>query len=326
MKPGRRARAKEGALPDQPTLLIYSRDAAEYAALVRALGYPGAILPCSHPEEGLRHAPRAEIMLVWRAPAALFRAAPGLRWVQSLGAGVEDLVRADIPDGIPVTRVVDLFGPYIAEYIFGHLLHRTLDIPRVRAQQAARRWEPFRIGLLRGRRIGVAGLGSIGRELVRKARAFDMEVWGLSRSGAPVEGVARVFRPEERLEFVAGLDVLASVLPRTPATDRLFGAAEFAAMKPGALVVNCGRGAVLDEAALVDALRSGHLGGAILDVFATEPLPPDSPLWGLPNVTVTPHISGPSVPAEVAAFFMENFRRHRAGEPLAGVVDRCRGY
>lgn len=313
-------------MSERPSLLIYSRDAADYARLLAGLNYPGEILACSDPAEGLRLAPRAEIMLVWRAPAGLFRAAPRLRWAQSLGAGVEDLVVADIPDGVVVTRVVDLFGSYIAEYVFGHLLHRTLDIPRVRAQQAARRWEHFRIGLLRGQRIGVAGLGSIGLEVVRKARAFDMEVWGLSRGGAPVEGVARVFRPEQRREFVAGLDVLAIVLPRTEGTERLFGAAEFAAMRAGALIVNCGRGAVLDEPALVDALRSGRLGGAILDVFTEESLPPDSPLWSLPNVTVTPHISGPSVPDEVAAFFMANFRRFAAGEPLVGIVDRGRGY
>jgi glyoxylate/hydroxypyruvate reductase A len=127
-------------------------------------------------------------------------------------------------------------------------------------------------------------------------------------------------------QFLSGLDALSVNLPLTPQTERLFGAAEFAALPLGAFVVNTSRGKVLDQAALVEALQSGHLGGAALDVFVEEPLPAESPLWTMPNVTVTAHLSGPSTPEEVVPQFVANYRRYLAGEAMTGLVDRLKGF
>jgi glyoxylate/hydroxypyruvate reductase A len=305
------------------TVLIYHASrAGEYAGLLQALLSEVRLLTAATPEEASRLAPEAEVLFSWRFPADLFARCARLRWVQAMGAGVEDLVGAPLPEGCRLTRVEGLFGGYMSEYAFAHMLAHAQQLRRLYAAQAAERWEPFQIGKLAGKRLGVAGAGSIGAEVARKGKAFGMEVWALVRSGRPLPGADRVFRPEQAAEFTAGVDYLVSSLPLTPETRGLINPLQ---MKQGALLVNMGRGATIDEGALLEAARSGRI-QAVLDVFAVEPLPAGHPLWSLPGVTVTPHISGPSVPAEVAEYFAANLRRFEAGQPLAGLVDRQRGY
>ncbi len=310
------------------TILVYARGGAEhYAEAVRRAVPTAVVRAASDPAAARAAVPDAEILLSWRLPHELYALAARLRWVQCLGAGVEDIVAAaELPRSVAVTRIVDQFGVSIAEYVFAELLARVRDLERVRAQQAERLWRPFVAERLAGRTLGVAGLGSIGREVVRKGRAFDMRVLGLSRTAAPDGLVDRHFGPDAWTAFVRELDYLVLVLPLTPQTRGVVGAEVLAAMRPGSVLVNVGRGAVVDEAALVEALRAGRPGGAVLDVFETEPLPPESPLWSLPGVTVSPHISGPSRTDEVAAFFLDNLARFERGEPLAGLVERERGY
>jgi glyoxylate/hydroxypyruvate reductase A len=192
--------------------------------------------------------------------------------------------------------------------------------------QRRRAWEPLEVRTLAGLTIGVAGLGSIGREMVRKARAFDMRVLGLSRTGDAPAGMDRLFRPDEWLGFVQDLDVLVLTLPLTAETEGVVNRDVLAAMPDRALLVNVGRGGLIVEEDLVAALRSGKIAGAVLDVFAQEPLPADSPLWTMPGVTVTPHISGPSTIDGVAGYFLANLYRYMRGDPLVGMVDRARGY
>jgi glyoxylate/hydroxypyruvate reductase A len=310
------------------TILVYARGAAEhYAEAVRRAVPTAVVRAASDPAAARAALPDAEILLSWRLPHELYALAARLRWVQCLGAGVEDIVAAaELPRSVAVTRIVDQFGAAIAEYVFAELLARVRELERVRAQQAERLWRPFVAERLAGRTLGVAGLGSIGREVVRKGRAFDMRVFGLSRTAAPDGLVDRHFGPDAWAAFVRDLDYLVLALPLTPQTRAVVGAEVLAAMRPGSVLVNVGRGALVDEAALVEALRAGRPGGAVLDVFEREPLPPESPLWSLPGVTVSPHISGPSRTDEVAAFFLDNLARFERGEPLAGLVERERGY
>ncbi|MFZ5827014.1 MAG: D-2-hydroxyacid dehydrogenase [Bacillota bacterium] len=305
------------------TILIYNAArAAEYHDLLRPLLPQHRLIPCATREEAEAAVAEADILFSWKFPADLFARAPRLRWVQAMGAGVEDLVSAPLPAGCLLTRVEGLFGTYMSEYAFAHMLAHTQQLGRLYKAQEERRWEPFLVGKLAGKRLGVAGTGSIGAEVAARGKGFGMEVWALVRSPRPLPHVDRLFTPAEAAEFNAGVDYLVSSLPFTPETVGLINPEQ---MKDGALLINMGRGATISEDGLLRAVRSGRI-RAVLDVFEREPLAPDHPFWAEPGITVTPHLSGPSVPAEVAEYFATNVERYLCGQPLVGLVDRERGY
>ena len=170
------------------------------------------------------------------------------------------------------------------------------------------------------------GTGSIGSDIAGMAKAFGMRITGFSRSGASVEGFERVFAGNQLDDFLAEPDYLVCVLPNTPGTRHLLDAGAFRAMKSGCYLVNVGRGALIDEEALADALFKGELSGAVLDVFQDEPLPQESPLWNAPGLIVTAHVAAKSWPQDIARIFMENYRRYVAGKPLKYQIDFERGY
>lgn len=305
------------------TILIYNANrAAEYHDLLRPLLPEHRLIPCATRAEAERHVAEADVLFSWRLPVDLFARAARLRWVQTMGAGVEDLVGAPLPDGCLLTRVEGLFGTYMSEYAFAHMLAHTQQLAHLYQAQARRSWESFFVGKLAGKRLGVAGTGSIGAEVAAKGKAFGMEVWALVRTPREMEHVDRIFTPAEAAAFTEGVDYLVSSLPLTPETARLINPEQ---MKKGALLINMGRGATISADALLRAVRSGRI-QAVLDVFEQEPLAPEHPFWTEPGITVTPHISGPSVPADVAGYFAQNLERYLAGQPLTGLVDRTRGY
>lgn len=305
------------------TVLIYhTARAAKFADLVRPHLPHVRLLTASTPEEAEGAVAEADVLFSWRFPTHLYARAARLRWVQAMGAGLEDLIAAPLPPGCLLTRVEGLFGGYMSEYAFGYMLAHAQRHARSAAAQAEGRWEPFLVGKLQGKRLGVAGAGSIGMEVARKGKAFGMEVWALARSAKATEHVDRAFTPAQAAAFTSGVDYLVSSLPLTPETVGLIDPRQ---MKEGALLINMGRGATIDEQAILETVRAGRI-QAVLDVFATEPLPAGHPFWTTPGITVTPHISGPSVPADVAEYFAANFRRYEAGQPLVGLVDRQRGY
>lgn len=313
---------------ERPIILAYSRRIApELRAWLLAHDCPGTVLTASTAEEAGPLIGDAEILFGAGFPTELMASAAHLRWVQSINAGINELVAAEaIPDTVTLTRIVGQFGTPIAEYVFAECLAHVRELERTRTAQRERRWDHFVAGTLAGKTLGVAGLGSIGREIVRKGRAFDMQVYGLSRSGTAAGIVDRHFGPNDWLEFAAGVDVLVLTLPWTAETAGVIARSVLAAMRPDSLLVNVGRGALIDDEALIEAAREGRIGGAVLDVFQHEPLPADHPLWSTPNIIVTPHISGPSTVDGVSQFFLANLQRYLAGEPLLGVVDRVRGY
>jgi phosphoglycerate dehydrogenase-like enzyme len=202
----------------------------------------------------------------------------------------------------------------------------TQRIDRFREQQRRRRWVEVAPRKLRGSTLCVVGLGDIGRAIARTARGLGMTVIGVTRGGKPVAEAERVYPTRAMRPALARADFVVLTVPLTPQTRGLVSARELAAMKPSAWLVNIGRGPLVDEGALVAALRGRRIGGAVLDVFDEEPLPPRHPLWALDNVAITPHVSGPSIPAEIAPIFNDNLRRYLAGRPLRHVVDRARGY
>ena len=312
------------------TVLVYHPDASDakaYAALVHARRAPIRVAVCATPADAMAAAGEAAVVYGWKVPAEIYPRARRLKWLHVMGAGVDSALVPTLPADVIVTRVPGVFGPWMREYVLGWCLAITQRTETYRAAQRERRWRddvlPERLS---GKTITIVGLGDIGRTIAAAARALDMRVIGVNRSGRAVRGVERV-SPLRRLEGAVGeADFVVLVLPLTDATRGVFGAQALAAMKPAAWLVNIGRGALVDDAALLGALRARRIAGAVLDVFATEPLPPDHPLWTLDNVIVTPHISGPSTPAQMAPVFNDNLARWLAGRPLRHVVDRARGY
>lgn len=310
-----------------PLLIYHPELAALHERLARAGGYPGPVAVASAPAEAAAHLPTAEVILTTpQFPKALLPRAVRLRWIESVWAGVESWLADPLPPGVVLTRGVGPYGPIMAEYVMAHLLRLSQDLDRVRDQQRARRWAPWAPRTLAGRCLGVLGIGAIGGAVACLARAFRMDVWGLSRSGRAHESASRTFAVADLHSFLSGCDVVVAVLPLTPETRGLLDGAAIRAMKAGAILVNIGRGPVVDEDALLAALDGGHLSHAVLDVFNTEPLPAEHPLWQRPNVTITPHIAGITPPEAAVTAFLANYRRFVNGEPLNGVVDPQRGY
>ena len=250
---------------------------------------------------------------------------PGLRWVQTTSAGVGRRVRAlglDRSDVI-VTTASGIHAVPLAEWTFAALLSHVKRFRYLEDERRARRWQRHCGESLAGMTLGIVGPGRIGREVARLGRAFSMRVHAVARHDGPGRaaelGVDRVFPPGGLREMLASCDALVLAMPHTDETDGMIGAIELAALRPGAMLVNIARGAVIDEAALIAALGSGHLGFAALDVTAIEPLPSDSPLWGFPNVLISPH-SASTVGAENGLLTdrfianLELFLADRAGE------------
>lgn len=268
----------------------------------------------------------------WRDPAALPTTAPRLRWVQATSAGIGGFVRRTGLDrsGIAFTTAAGVHAVPLAEFALTGILHLAKGVPHLRAQQAAHRWERYATSSVRGRRAVVVGLGSIGRETCRLLAATGLEVCGVGRPGRSydVPGTVDVVSTDELDAVLPRADVVVLGCPLTPETEGLLSRARIDALPAGALVVNVARGQVLDESALIDALVSGRLGGAALDVFEVEPLPEDSPLWDLPNVLVSPH-SASTLTSENAALvdlFVDNLRRFLERRPLRNLYDATNGY
>ncbi len=277
----------------------------------------------------LDEAPDAEVIMGFRPLREGALRSQHLRWVHAIGAGVENLCQDVAGTEIQVTNS-HIHGDAIGDHVFALILAHARRLGEAREFQTTRRWvhQEVRGTPLAGRTIGILGLGAIGTGVARRAVAFGMRVVGTKRRPTPIPGVERVLAPEEIDAVLREANVLAMTLPLTSATKGILGARELALLPEGAFVVNIGRGGQIDEAALVEALRSGRLGGAGLDVFAEEPLPADSPLWTTPRLMITPHVAGdfPGYTDRMLPLFCENLGRYLAGQPLQHVVDTALGY
>jgi phosphoglycerate dehydrogenase-like enzyme len=249
---------------------------------------------------------------------------PHLDWFQSFSAGVDSPVFGLLLDrGTRLTSASGASATPIAHHVVMGLLALARRLPTMLHQQHEHRWQMHRLGDLEGRTVGVLGMGPIGLEAARLCAEFGMRPIGMRRT---VQGdePCETWTFTRLDELLSTVDDLVLALPLTPDTNGLIGARELALLRPGARLVNVGRGELIDEDALVDALRRGHLEGAALDVFITEPLPTEHPLWDLPNVIVTPHIAGatPLADDRAAAIFVDNLGRYLRGEPLRNEVFR----
>lgn len=268
----------------------------------------------------------------WRDPAALATNAPRLRWVQATSAGIGGFLARTGLDrtDITFTTAAGVHAVPLAEFALAGVLDLAKGLPHLRAQQAAHRWERYATTSVRGRRAVVVGLGSIGRETVRLLAAVGLDVVGVGRPGRAydVGGAARVVSTDELDDVLPGAEVVVLATPLTDETTGLLSRARIGSLPHGAIVVNVARGPVVDEVALTDALTSGHLGGAALDVFEVEPLPASSPLWDMANVIVSPHSASTLVGenAALVELFVDNLRRFLDGRGLRNTYDATRGY
>ncbi len=248
-----------------------------------------------------------------------------LKAVLSLWAGVENIV-GNPTLKVPLTRMVDSgLKEGMVEWVVGHALRHHLDIDRALVSQNGR-WERKAAPLARQRPVTVLGLGELGAACARALAALNFPVTGWSRTARPIAGIPCESGEDGLARALARATILVLLLPRTPETESLLNAERLALLPPGAVVLNPGRGPLIDDAALLAALDSGHIGHATLDVFRTEPLPSDHPYWAHPRVTVTPHIAAETRPETAAQVIVENIRRFETGESLLYLVDRARGY
>ncbi|MCY0892378.1 MAG: D-2-hydroxyacid dehydrogenase [Acidibacillus sp.] len=305
-----------------PYILVYhERAAALCAKELHNLGVTNIHIACSE-EEVEPLLDQVEIIFCWKFPIRLFAKAPALKWVQLMGAGVDDVVLSrQLPKEVVLTRIIGQFGAAMAEYVFAHVLYQIKHLEMWRTQQQELIWKPKSVPLMRNKTMAIAGIGSIGQEVIRLGRAFGMRVIGLSKTSASAHWVDQHYSTNQWGEFVAKADIIVITLPHTAATQGVFNRKIFDQMKSDVIIVNVGRGAVVNEDDLVHFLQRHEQSVAILDVFNTEPLPKASPLWTMPNVVITPHISGPSSMVDVSVFFYENLQRYVQGDRLHGQVD-----
>ena len=258
--------------------------------------------------------------------------APRVQWVHSLSAGLESILfPALVESTVPMTNGRGVFKESLGEFVVASILHFAKDLRRMVRSQEAGQWDQFDVEMVAGKTLGVIGYGEIGRAAAVRAHALGMKIHVIRRRPQlsdedPI--VSKSFTVAERAEMMAGVDYLLAAAPLTGETRGLVGAAELARMKPSAVVINVGRGPVIDEAALIAALRDGTIKGAALDVFDKEPLPEGHAFWGLSNVLLSPHCADHTATwtDEAMQFFLENLGRYESGQPLLNLVDKKSGY
>ena len=275
---------------------------------------------------------RLDIAIAIDLPFDVATHAPNLRWVQSVGAGTGQLQSAGLADaGIRLTSAAGANAVGIAEFALARVLQHWKNLRAIDASQARHEWSPAFGRQLAGATLGLIGLGAINSAIAARAQAFGVRVVATRRSataGATAPGIDELFPTNELHTMLGQCDVVIAAVPETAETTGMIDSKALAAMKPGALFVNVGRGSLVDEPALIDALERGHLGAAALDVTSVEPLPADDPLWDAPNLYLSPHAAASpgALFVNLHQLFRENLSRYLADEPLENEVDVSRGY
>ncbi len=319
-------------MPAPTRVLLWTDTPTAYLAAIAAAGLDGRV---AVETLGRGETPSAaqmagiEAMLGWGAPPGLLPRMEKLRWVQALTAGVEGwLALPDLPAGLTLTCARGTHRESMPENILGALFYLTKPFAAAAEDQKRRHWARRVATPLNGQTLGILGLGAIGQELARLAGAVGMQVIGTRRGGAPLPGLAEVLPPERTDAVLAAADFVVLLLPATPETENFIDARRLAMMKPGAWLLNFGRGHLIADADLIAAVQAKRIAGAMLDVFRQEPLPPEHPFWTTEGITVLPHIGGmhPQRDKVVARLFAENLGRFVAGQPMREVVDRAVGY
>jgi phosphoglycerate dehydrogenase-like enzyme len=320
---------------DHVNLLVLADPATPQLAMLQTLPQT-TIVVGSAPEAFAQIAPAADVILHWSADLAVFeqvwRMAPRVRWVHSLSAGLDGVLFADLAASpVPLTNARGVFSEILGEFAIGAMLFFAKDFRRMVRSQMAGIWDEFDTVEIRGQSVGIVGYGDIGRAVAWRAHALGMKVLALRRRpelGRDDPYVAETFGAGHKREMMARSDYVVAAMPLTPASRGMIGQAEIEVMRSTAVLINIGRGPVVDEAALVRALASKRIRGAALDVFDIEPLPVGHPFYRMDNVLLSPHAADhtPDWKERTMRLFLENFERFRRGEPLRNLVDKKLGY
>lgn len=314
------------------TVLIHDADVGTYVPLMLKRFPNIRVLTAEDAGSLERHVAEADIILgsVGRFPAKLFEKARRLRWFQATGAGVESLLPArDRIGHVVFTNAKGLHGEIIADFVMTGIGMMHWSFPQFIREQLSQQWNPRWFEPIADKTMGVVGLGSIGAAIGRRGKSAGMTVVGMKRDTThPVDGIDRLLPPDGLDELLQTSDFVVLAVPHVPETTGLIGREQFERMRRGAFLINIARGSVVVERELIAALTEGTIAGAVLDVFEREPLPSDSPLWMMPNVLITPHISGSPTgyAPRVFEIFSDNLQRLIERKPLRNVIDLNRGY
>ncbi len=321
---------------DNITILVLSNPTDPQLAMLESLPPDVSIAVGDNIEAFQRAAPEARVLCNWSGSRDLVRQvwkiAPRIEWVHSRAAGLDGLLFPELVEShVALTNGSGVFSQSLGEFVLGAALFFAKDFRRMMRNQAAGVWAPFDVDEISGQTMGIVGYGDIGRACASRAHAMGMKVLALRRRPERSQGdgfVDRVYPFEGLLEMLPECDYVVAAAPLTAETRHLVGASAIAAMKKSAVVMNVGRGPVVDEAALIAALEAGQIRGAALDVFEHEPLPADSPLYKLENVLLSPHCADHTADwlEQAMQFFIDQFTRFASGQPLRNVVDKKAGY
>ncbi|MGH9742528.1 MAG: D-2-hydroxyacid dehydrogenase [Candidatus Acidiferrum sp.] len=319
------------------TILLLGNPAEPEVSKLRNL-LPGASLVVGNSVQAFEEAAReARVLFLWSGPRELFEKAfgmcPKLLWVHARSAGLDKVLFPELADSaVTLTNGTGVFSAALGEFVLGAILYFAKDFRRMIRNQQAGAWQAFNVLPVAGQTVGIIGYGDIGKAVATRVRGLGMNVVAVRRQRVVPRGSATMVEetyPRERLlEMISRSDYLVVATPLTSETRGMIGEPEFAAMKPTAVVINVGRGPVIQEEALVRALSQGQINGAGLDVFDHEPLPQGHPFYKMENVLLSPHCADhtPDWLENAVVFFAEEYERFQKGEPLLNIVDKKRGY
>lgn len=316
---------------ESPLVLVISD--ADYPQLRMLEKIPHVIVSKAEALQGVSGNPAA--IFNWSGGRDLLRAAllanPQVRWVHSRSAGLDSILSPELVESpVPLTNGTGVFSQSLGEFALAMVLYFAKDFPRMLRNKAAHRWEQFDVDEIDGQTAGIVGYGDIGRAVARRLHAMGMKVLALKRH-APAGGdpvIDEFYTPGDLRTMLGRCDYVIASAPLTPETRHMLSDDAFAAMKPTAVVINVGRGPVIDQAALVRALQQKQIRGAGLDVFEHEPIPSDDPIWNFENVFVSPHCADNTRDwlDQAMLFFLKQYERFSNGEPLQNIVDKHLGY
>ena len=310
-----------------PSIFIATPDAEEYLTLIKKhLGKKQEIATAVSLEETIAKYNNQPVILCrpdYAAPLLDYR--PPIQWVQSTWAGVAPLIEHPVKNYL-LTSVKGVFGSQMAEYVIGHILAHELRIDERKNFQRNKIWEMISSGRLHGKIMGIMGTGSIGKAVADAAHRLGVKIIGFNSSGTRERPFERIYSNDSIHEFLQTCDYVVGILPDINTTNNLLNNKTLSELKETALVINVGRGNLIDENALSKILHAKKLGGAVLDVCKEEPLPKKSILWTTPNLTLTGHTAAVSLPKDIARLFVKNFNRFTEEKPLEHLVDFNKGY